>query len=369
MPGGPSGASLTGRGYANDRLLISLSATHREGAQEAALLEHSSGHWANASAWLAAIVEGTEDAIVGKDTGGLIRSWNPGAERLFGFRADEIIGLPISTLAPPERVDELPGILARIARGERVQHYQTVRRRKDGSLVPVSLTVSPVRNRSGMVIGASKIARDVTQERLAREKQALLIAELNHRVKNTLATVQSIARQTLRASEGLEQFGALFEARLLALSRAHSILSAGSWGHVALSELMRVMLEPFRGEGENRFRLDGDEVVVSPNIFLMLALAIQELATNAVKYGALSSPTGRVHVTWHSSPSGGGGEVTLQWREQDGPQILTPPHRRGFGARLLDRIVAYDLGGVSDLSFTREGVQWQVRFPLTDKAT
>ena len=147
---------------------------------------------------LAAIVEFSDDAIVSKDTKGIIQTWNRGAERLFGYEAEEIIGRPVSILIPPDRQDEEPEILNRIRRGEYVPPYETVRRRKDGSIVDVSLTVSPLKDARGQVVGASKIARDITEKRRNEERRQLLVNELNHRVKNTLATVQSLAAQTFR---------------------------------------------------------------------------------------------------------------------------------------------------------------------------
>ena len=149
---------------------------------------------------LASIVESSDDAIVSKDLSGIIRTWNDGAERLFGYRADEVIGQPVVILIPPDRLNEEPGILARIRRGERIDHYETIRRRKDGTLIEISLTVSPVRDESGKIIGASKIARDISDRRRVETNKELLINEMKHRVRNTLATVQALATQTLRSA-------------------------------------------------------------------------------------------------------------------------------------------------------------------------
>jgi PAS domain S-box-containing protein len=134
-----------------------------------------------AASWLAAIVESSEDAIVSKRLDGTITSWNPAAERLFGYTAEEVIGRPISMLAPPDRENEMPATLERIRRGQKVDRYETVRRRKDGSLVDISLTVSPIRDETGRIVGASKIARDITARKRAEERQRLLAAELSPR--------------------------------------------------------------------------------------------------------------------------------------------------------------------------------------------
>ena len=173
--------------------------------------------------YFAAIVESSDDAIVSKDLGGIIRSWNKGAERVFGYTAQEAVGQHVSLLIPDDRLDEEPGIIERIRRGERVDHYETVRRRKDGSFIDVSLTVSPVKNASGQVVGASKIARDVTEKRRAEQARELLLHEIKHRVKNTLGTVQAIAAQTFRDGPRAERDA--FAGRLRALSHAHDLLT------------------------------------------------------------------------------------------------------------------------------------------------
>ena len=152
------------------------------------------------SAYLAAIVTNSDDAIVSKTLEGQVTSWNAGATRIFGYEPDEMIGQPIKKIIPPELHAEEDDILARLKRGERVHHYETVRLAKDGRRVDISLTVSPVRDRSGRLVGASKVARDVTERKQAEALQRLLMEELSHRVKNTLASVQAIASQSLRRS-------------------------------------------------------------------------------------------------------------------------------------------------------------------------
>ena len=139
----------------------------------------------------------SDDAIISKGLDGIITSWNRGAERLFGYTAEEVIGKPVTILIPEDRMNEEPEILERIRRGERIDHYDTVRRRKDGSLIDISLTISPLKDADGRIIGASKIARDITERKRAQEQQKLLVNEMQHRIKNSLATIQAIATQTL----------------------------------------------------------------------------------------------------------------------------------------------------------------------------
>jgi len=162
---------------------------------------------------IASIVESSDEAIISKDLTGKILSWNDGASRLFGYTAQEAIGKPVTILIPPDRLDEETGIIKRIQRGERVDRYETVRRRKDGSLVDVSLTVSPIKDGSGKIIGASKIAQDITDRKRAEQQKNLLLMEMKHRIKNTLATVQALATQTMRSASAEER--AAFRALVL----------------------------------------------------------------------------------------------------------------------------------------------------------
>ena len=161
----------------------------------------------NAAQLLASIVESSDDAIISKDLNGIIMSWNAGAELLFGYSAEEAVGQPVTMLIPSDRVDEEPGILQRIRRGERVDHYDTLRRRKDGTLVNISLTVSPVKDARGMIVGASKIAHDISERKRAQEQERLLAGEMKHRIKNSLATVQALATQTLHSATGRRKTG------------------------------------------------------------------------------------------------------------------------------------------------------------------
>lgn len=307
---------------------------------------------------LSAIVANSDDAIISKDLNGVINSWNQGAERLFGYAPAEIIGRSVLTLIPPEHQHEEPGIIERIRSGERIEHYETVRRRKDGSEVYVSLTVSPVRDATGNIIGASKIARDISERRRADEQRTLLINELNHRVKNTLATVQSLAMQTLRSTERSEEARELFESRLSALSRAHDLLTQQSWAGANLYDVAERALAPFRVNPE-RISVGGPHVRLSPQKALALSIALHELATNATKYGALSNETGRVRLEWTASAE----HLLLTWTESGGPPV-TPARRSGFGTRLIQRGLSQELGGEARIDFHPEGVRAAIRSAL-----
>jgi PAS domain S-box-containing protein len=445
---------------------------------------------------LAAIVESTDDAIISKDLNGIIATWNSGAAKLFGFEGEEVIGHPITVLYPPELRDEETHILARIKRGERIEHYETVRQRKDGRRIQVSLTVSPIQDSAGKVVGASKIARDISsrknaeqtqaalydftdklfragstddtyeaaldaivralgcdrasillfddagvmkfvawrglsdeyrkvveghspwtrdakdpepicvsnietsgldaslkatvraesigalafiplaakgeligkfmtyypgphefsqadmnlavtiarqvgfslerlrteeQRRQAEEAKELLLNESRHRIKNTLATVQAIAGQTLRHTRPDELQA--FLARLYALGEAHELLTAESWNQAFLRDVVELALKPFKLKQKNRFVAKGPAVWVPASTSLNLTLCLHELATNAVKYGALSNGTGKVRLSWDLA-----GEekrrLRMKWKETGGPPVKAPAHK-GFGSLLI----------------------------------
>jgi PAS domain S-box-containing protein len=299
---------------------------------------------------LVAIVESSDDAIVSKDLNGIITSWNRGAELLFGYRAEEVIGKPITILIPADRIDEEPVIIERVRRGERVDHYDTVRRRKDGSLIDISLTVSPLKDGDGRIVGASKIARDITERKRAQQQQNLLVKEMKHRIKNSLATVQAIATQTL--NQHAEERDA-FIARLHALGNAHDLLTSETWQTASLQAIVTQALKPFQEQHDERIAVEGPaDVWLDSTKSVMVAMAIHELATNALKYGALSNGSGHVSVTWerHFQPN----LVKLVWRESGGPEI-SPPQRKGFGSHLIERAFGGQLG-TAELVFSPQGV-------------
>jgi PAS domain S-box-containing protein len=309
---------------------------------------------------LVSIVESSDDAIVSKDLDGTITSWNRGAERLFGYMAEEVIGKPVTILIPPDRMNEEPEIIGRVRRGERVDHYDTVRRRKDGSLIDISLTVSPIKDAGGRIIGASKIARDITERKRAQEQQKLLVNEMKHRIKNSLATIQAIATQTLNQHANERD---AFIARLHALDRAHDLLTSETWEKAPLGEIVTQALEPFREHLHERITIDGPADLclwLDSTKSVVVAMALHELATNAVKYGALSNGSGRVKVSWerHFQPD----RVKLIWQESGGPKV-SPPKQKGFGSHLIERAFAGQLGG-SQLLFNPQGLSCALEVAL-----
>lgn len=283
--------------------------------------------------WLAAIIDGSEDAIISKNLSGIIQTWNGGATRLFGYTAEEVVGRSITVLIPPDRLDEEPAILAKIQAGMRVDHFETKRRRKDGSLVDISLTISPIRNKDGRVVGASKIARDISERLRAQEQQNLLIGEMQHRVKNLFSLAQAIVSIGAKSSADEVDVIKNVQARLSSLARAHDLLLAdravgmGQEHQVLLLTLIGTILEPY--SFGDRISVTGEDCDVDGRAVPNLALLLHELATNAAKYGSLSSDDGRLAIEVSANDD----EACLRWIETGGP---APSHERtpGFGSRL-----------------------------------
>jgi PAS domain S-box-containing protein len=310
---------------------------------------------------LISIITSSDDAILSKDLNGTITSWNRGAEQLFGYTADETIGKPITMLIPIERRNEEPTILARIRSGERIDHYETIRRRKDGSLIEISLTVSPIKNAEGEIIGASKIARDITERRRAQEQQNLLLGEMKHRVRNTLATVQAIATQTLRSAASEDRDA--FLARLRALAGAHDLLTLERWNQAPIGDVVADALNAFQGSHGGRILIAGPkDAVLDAHKSMLLAMALHELATNAIKYGALSNESGRVSVSWDLMPGDEAQRLKFVWRESGGPPVKLP-ERKGFGSVLIERALQRELGGV-EYTFDPGGVTCTLELKL-----
>ncbi|MEE1654578.1 sensor histidine kinase [Microvirga sp. CF3062] len=212
--------------------------------------------------------------------------------------------------------------------------------------------------------GEERLRAALDKEKRAAEHQRLLIDELNHRVKNTLATVQSISAQTLRTADTKEDAQDALERRLLALSRAHDVLTRESWDGADLVEVIEKALEPYQIPGENRLHITGPHVRVTPRMSLALAMAMHELATNAVKYGALANKTGTIEVAWSVRNGTAPPRLALRWTEAGGPPVI-PPRRRGFGSRLIERTLANDLDGQVEIAFAPTGVVCTVDAPVS----
>ncbi|WP_373505293.1 PAS domain-containing protein [Aestuariivirga sp.] len=412
-----------------------------------------------AGARLAAIVASSEDAIISKTLYGMVTSWNRSAERLFGHTAGEMTGESIRKLIPDEIEHEEINILSTIRTGQSIPPYETVRRHKSGRMIHVSISVSPILNARGDVVGASTIARDVTERRLQNERlrenearlrlalksaragawdydlvrgelhwspemfalygldpakgqptreemaaciapahrsraqaefskatlqggsftlefpiirpdgseiwtalagdvikdvngrpvsargidqditerkgweerQAILLRELSHRVKNTLAVIQSVSRQTLRLSASPADFVRAFEGRIHSLATSHSLLTEADWGGARVDAIIRNQTAGMDNDFGSRFRMRGPDVTLTAESATQFGLVLHELATNALKYGALSVPDGHVEIEWTATKT----RLSLCWRECNGPVIDAPPEYEGFGTLLI----------------------------------
>ena len=320
---------------------------------------------------LAAIVESSDDAIVAKDLNGIVTSWNQGAERLFGYTADEMVGKPVSILIPPDRLNEEPSILERLRRGQRIDHYETVRQHKDGSFIDISLTVSPVTDAEGTVIGASKIARDIRERKRAAEQQNMLIREMGHRVKNAFAVMGGLVSLSARSAATPEALAQQIQARLAALTRAHDLtrpslldseLTPGQ--SMTFHALVHAIFAPFLDSEvsteRERLIVKGPDVPIVEKSVTGLALLLHELATNAVKCGSLSSAKGCVRIDSSISNN----QFLATWVEKGGPRLKEAPQHEGFGSFLARRIVNGQFGGQLLYDWKPEGLVVRLSVPL-----
>lgn len=457
LPGGPARWFLTRgetvrdpEGAVTEAYGVMFDITRRKAAEEAA-------------ARLAAIVASSEDAIISTDMAGLVTSWNTSAARLLGFSAEEMTGQPVSRIIPPDYASGEEAALDAIKSGEPIAPYDSVRVRKDGGRLDVSLAISLIRNPAGRVIGTSTIARDITErrrhieasrqneERLGlalkgaragawdydmssgemrwspelfalygldparkapppghfaaqvapsdrgrieaefakaisaagsfylefpifrpdgteiwtaiigdvivdgagrpmgargidqditerkswEKRQAIMLRELSHRVKNTMAVIQSMTRQTLRASRDPKIFADAFEGRIRSLAASHSLLTDTEWRGARLTDLVTSQLSGMVDDMGKRFKLRGADVMLPPETATQLGLVLHELGTNAVKYGALTTAKGTIALIWSVSRD----KLRLFWRERGGPHIHTLPSHKGFGTTLVDSSV------------------------------
>ncbi len=435
-----------------------------------------------AEAHLSAIIQSSDDAIISKDLSGTVLSWNPAATRIFGFSEAEMVGQSIRKLIPDDRQTEEDVILARIARGDRVQSFDTVRQRSDGTPIHVSLTISPIVDASGRIIGASKIARDITArvqgqkalaesearfrmladnitqlawvadktgsigwynqrwydytgvpqgstdgwgwdvvhhpdhlprvtehfrtsilsgvewedtfplrskdgewrwflsrampirdggdeilywfgtntdvtDMLEKEEQIrVLLMEVNHRSKNLLAVVQALAR---RSGSNDVEFLRRFESRLASLSANQDLLVKRGWSTILMDELAQAQLAILGRESQAQINVKGESVPLSPRSAEIIGMALHELATNALKYGALSVPGGRVELGWQIKDQ----YFCVDWIEQGGP-VVAEPERHGFGTTLIRHIPARSLEAEVTLDYARTGLRWHIRCPV-----
>ncbi|TDH58489.1 PAS domain S-box protein [Dankookia rubra] len=312
-------------------------------------------------------------AIFTADLNRRVTSWNVGAERVLGWAEDEIVGQPADIIFTPEdRAAGRPEREAAIALAEGRAENERWHLRKDGTRFWGSGLAMPLRDPQAgpdaPPLGLLTVMRDHTERRQAEERRALLANELNHRVQNTLVVVQSLTLLATRdGSPDLSAFAATFQRRILSLARAHDVLTRQDWTGAPLAGVVRAGLAPLAIDAARVDLSDceASNVFLPPGVALTLAMAVHELATNALRHGALLAPGGRVRVAC-LAPVGNGDEVrrnSVEWVERGGPPITGPPARRGFGLRLLGRGLTLQAGMAADLRFEPEGLRCTISLP------
>ncbi|MGE6696415.1 response regulator [Hyphomonas sp. NPDC076900] len=315
-------------------------------------------HRDQAMARLKAHTDNSPLGFVELDGGLVMRSWSQGAERIFSRLARDMLGqtLEASGWLPAEATTVLKGWVDEHSDSDRSLRHslEVVARTADGREVTCEVYGSVLIEADGRHRSLSLQVLDITARRQAEEVRSLLIGELNHRIKNTLANVQAIARQTLRQSADLAEFDRSFSGRLQALARAHSILSDATWSSAPLDDLIEDHIRAGTLAAD-RLRRTGPRVEISPENMLRMALTLHELTTNAQKYGALSVPGGEIHLDWALEGEG----LVLRWQEKGGPPV-TAPARTGFGLTLIASSAGGEEGTVA-AEWSREGVKWTIR--------
>lgn len=298
---------------------------------------------------------------------------SPEFNRLFGFPADASPSLDeIRSRYAPGTLERLRAVAyAALDRGDRHAEEELDVVWPDGShhwlLLRSDMEVT-AGSGGATYIKATGVVVEITERKRWEERQRLLINELNHRVKNTLATVQSLAAQSFRErGVASDPRVTAFQERLFALARAHDILTRDNWEGAELGEIVGEVIEPYCRESDGRCEMDGPHVRLRPGMALAVSMALHELATNAAKYGALSVPTGRVSITWTITPSQPR-SLDLRWQESGGPPVTTPT-RQGFGTRLIERSLALELSGEVDLTYGATGVTCKIKAPLPECVT
>ena len=277
---------------------------------------------------------------------------------IVGRSLDELLGLRMHDITHPQDLPANAEMFAEAAAGGGSFDIEKRYVRPDGSLVWVHNSVTTIRDETGAPLSTICVSLDISDRRRAAEHQRLLINELNHRVKNTLAIVQGIAHQSFRGQGVPEAAKAAFDGRLGALSAAHTILTRENWEAASIRSIIEDSVAPHRHKAEG-FVVEGPDLSLPPKTAVSLALAIHELATNAAKYGALSEAAGQVEIRWRADD----GRLRLVWRESGGPPV-EPPSARGFGTRMIERGLAAELGGSVRIDFRREGVVCTIDAPL-----
>ena len=340
-----------------------LDVTARKRADAA--LERSRLHALEQEQRLAATYEHAAIGISEVDPDGRFLRVNEAICGITGFSRKELMAGRLFRYTHPDDVDPDREAFRKQVGGE-LEFYSVEKRfiRRDGRVIWLSVRSSPIRDADSRLLYVVRVVQDVTEHKASERRQKLLMDELNHRVKNTLATVQSLASQTARAASSPAAFRERFEGRLIALSKAHDQLTMHHWDSADLREVLSGSLAPYAGAHPERVLLRGEDVVLRPRAVLTLAMAFHELATNAAKYGALSVSAGRIEINWKPVRLDNKRSVLqIDWIEKGGPPV-TYPRQRSFGSKLIEGSIAAELGGTASLAFAPEGLHCEIVIPL-----
>jgi PAS domain S-box-containing protein len=302
--------------------------------------------------------------IYAKDRQGRLLAANEAVLEMIGKLWEEVEGhTDLDFLSDPLQADAVMCSDRQVMEQGRIERVEELVSGEDGRERVWYATKAPMRDSNGQVIGLVGVSVDITDRKRDEDRLRLMVNELNHRVKNTLATVQAIALQTLRGTN--TAIRGTLEKRLLAVASAHDVLTREKWEGAALEDVVTGALAPFGGRSSDRFEVSGPPLLLSPRAALALAMGLHELATNGLKHGALSAASGRVGIDWDIT-TGDSPLLRLIWTERGGPKV-SPPTRRGFGLRLLERTLAQDLGGSARINFeVPEGVTCLIEAPLAE---
>lgn len=317
-----------------------------------------------------ALLDALPAAVYTTDAAGRITYFNSAAAALWGLQP------PLGTAwcgswklywqdGTPMAHEECP--MATALREKRaVRGLEVVAERPDGTRVPFLTAPTPLFDDDGKLVGAVNLLTDITERKRAEDQQALLVRELHHRVKNTLATVQAIMGSTARTAETIEDFKNALIGRIGSLARTHLLLSEDG-GAVDFAGVLHKELDAFDSGNEGRIILSGPPVDLPSQHAVTLGMAVHELTTNAARYGALSTPGGKVHVTWSVTIAADGRRLDIDWVESDGPRVAAPT-RKGFGSRLLDTVLPGQLQAKASVDYRPRGVRVACSMPLPAEA-
>lgn len=295
------------------------------------------------------------------EPGPRIEYTNSAFTRMTGYEAHEVLGRSPRLLQGPETDG---GVLHRmrmaLGAGNPFQG-ETINYRKDGSTYVVEWLITPVREKNGSITHWVSAQRDVTERHAYEERQKLMVRELHHRVKNTLATVQAVMNATVRSSLSISEFTRALTARISSLARTHALITEDLSQAASFEGLLRSELDPYNDHG--RITLEGPRVMLPSNLAVPVSMALHELTTNALQHGALADPKGRVEVTWWIEDGSSGQCLRWNWDEHDGPPVGHPT-REGFGHRLLNKVLAAQTKAEVEVAFEPDGIRVRARVPL-----